>query len=251
MGSQSSMSMASSTMSGMAMGSSTTASMSMDMGSHSSMSMASSTMSGMAMGSSTADSMSMDMGMNSYLTTDYSGYPVVFKTLTAANGGAAFGIFCILFFTAFAFKGLGFLSAYLEQAVFRDPKKFDLSENDSTIHQHHHVETHNHKDDIQESSRSSDTESDLTKKKHFEKNRSVIARFFSVTPTSLYRDFIRVILAFVSAMLGYALMLAAMSFIIPFFFAVILGLSFGEVFFHRLASVMEINTNNSICGSLH
>ncbi|CAM9013358.1 unnamed protein product [Wickerhamomyces anomalus] len=240
----------SSAMMSMAMSSSTpTASSSMNMGGMGGMGHHTTASMSMPMSSSTGSS-SMDMGMhmsmNTFLTTKYSGYPVVFKNLSAASGGAAFGIFCVLFFTAFAFRGLGFLSAYLEQTVFRDPKKFDLSENETDHHTHH-----DEKDVINESTRSTDMESVLVKKRDAEKNRSVIAKFFAVTPSSLYRDFIRVILAFVSAMLGYALMLAAMSFIIPYFFAIILGLSFGEVFFHRLASVMEINTNNSICESLH
>lgn len=245
-----SMSMASSTPSA-------SISMSMSSGAHSSMSMA---MSSSTSSSSSAGSMdmsgngdSMSMNMNTYLTTEYSGYPVVFKTLTASSGGAAFGIFCILFFTAFAFRGLGFLSAYIEQRVFQKVKNFNMNNDDGFVHQHQSM-TGTHKHDVQESGRSSDAESELPKNTtnhDLQKNRSTLAKFFAVTPTSLYRDFIRVIIAFISAMLGYALMLAAMTFIIPYFFAIILGLSFGEVFFHRLASVMEINTNNSICESLH
>lgn len=226
----------------MSMASSTS---SMNMASSTSMNMGSSSMS-MAMSSSTAtsDSMDMDMSMNSYLTTHYDGYPVVFKTLKASSGGAAFGIFCVLFFTAFAFRGLTFLSAYVEQKVFRDIKPFDLSENDSSATAQ--------KTDMHESNRSTDVESDTNnRKKHCAKERSVIAKFFAVTPTSLYRDFIRLIIAFVAAMFGYAIMLAAMSFVILYFFAIVLGLAFGEVFFFRLSLVMEINQSNSICESLH
>lgn len=226
----------------MAMSSATS---SMNMASSTSMNMGSSTMSmDMSSSSSTADSMDMDMdmSMNSYLTTHYNGYPVVFKTLTASSGGAAFGIFCALFFTAFAFRGLTFLSAYVEQKVFRDIKPFDLSENETPVN--------SQKTDVHESSRSTDVESDINRKKHL-KERSAIAKFFAVTPTSLYRDFIRLIIAFVAAMFGYAIMLAAMSFVILYFFAIVLGLAFGEVFFFRLALVMEINQSNSICESLH
>ncbi|CCH45103.1 Copper transport protein CTR1 [Wickerhamomyces ciferrii] len=225
---------------------SSTASASMSMDHHSmsmSMPMSSSTSSSMS-GMDSMDGMDMDMSMNTFLTTKYSGYPVIFQTLKASNGASAFGIFCILFFTAFATRGLTFLGAYLQQKVFTPPKKFDLSEN------HNHTTTIN-KSDINESSNTVDTESNESHTQKHLKNRSVLAQFLDITPTSIYRDFIRLLLAFLSAMFGYALMLAAMTFIIPYFFAIILGLSFGEVFFFRLASIMEINQSESFCESFH
>ncbi|GMF05527.1 unnamed protein product [Ambrosiozyma monospora] len=65
------------------------------------------------------------------------------------------------------------------------------------------------------------------------------------------KDIIRLLIAFVSAMFGYALMLAAMSFVILYFFAACLGIAFGEVFFNRLSIVLGINKNSALCGALH
>ncbi|KAH3669648.1 hypothetical protein OGATHE_002460 [Ogataea polymorpha] len=102
--------------------------MNMDMdsstSSHMDMSMTSAT-SSMAMATASPSSsmdmdMSMDMGMNYYLTTHYNHYPVIFHTLRASSGAGAFGIFCVLFFGAVFFRGLFFLSAYLEQRVFHN-----------------------------------------------------------------------------------------------------------------------------------
>jgi copper transporter 1 len=180
--------------------------------------------------------MSSDM-MNSHLTTNYAGYSVVFDTLKAANGGAAFGIFCVLFFTAFIFRGLAFLGAYIEQRVFVPSS---LRDDDETSHE----------EDIEEkccgpADSSHENTTDLIKE------RSTLAKFFHFTPQSLYRDFIRLILVFVSTMIGYALMLAVMSFILLYFFAVILGIAFGEIFFLRLSIVMGMRPAGTFCVALH
>ena len=232
------------------MASSMASSMSMDMDmdmSSSTSSMASdhmnhaSSSSTMDMASSTSSSMdmdhgSMDMSMNSYMTINYDSYPVVFKTLTASSGGAAFGIFCVLFFSAFFYRGLAFLAAYLEQRVFKT--EVPCQNNDDTDTEAKCCDV-----DVPVSNNPEIANS--------EKDRSVLAKFFHFTPQSLYRDFIRLIITFVSAMFGYALMLAVMSFVITYFFAVVLGMAFGEIFFLRLATVMGIRHTGMFCSSLH
>lgn len=197
--------------------------------------------------SATSDATStMDMSsdddssmMMMYFSSDYNGAPVLFSTLSAATGGKCFAIFVFLFVLAFFFRGLSFLSAYIEQKIFIDHESaFRLVDN-------------------VDSSRSSDLESDDLKKeqevltKESLRKQTVLGRFFDYSLVGIYRDFIRLLLAFVSVMVGYALMLAVMSFVIVYFFAVVLGLSFAEIFFRRLAYALEIKPSHSICESLH
>lgn len=180
--------------------------------------------------------------MHSYMSTNYHDYPVIFKTLKASNGGGAFGIFCILFFAAFFFRFLAFLGAYIEQRVFIDTTiKVDQDE----VRGESPAGTKCCGDDIVSLDKSEDTASTP----HV--YRSTMAKFFHFTPQSLYRDFIRLILAFVSTMVGYVLMLGVMTFVVPYFFAVILGASFGEVFFLRLSNAIGIRPGGTFCVSLH
>lgn len=65
------------------------------------------------------------------------------------------------------------------------------------------------------------------------------------------RDVIRLLLAFTIVMFGYAIMLAAMSFVLTYFFAICLGLAFADVFFNRLAIILDINKNAGTCSSFH
>ncbi|CDR36932.1 CYFA0S01e05666g1_1 [Cyberlindnera fabianii] len=216
--------MASMTMSSMDMASSS-ATASMDMSS------SQSTDSSMGMG------MDMGMSMNSHLTTKYAGYPVVFETLQAASGGAAFGIFCVLFFSAFFFRGLSFLGAYIEQRVFVPTKLTEDAGSSST-----------EEEEIKCCGPATATEIGLNQNTS---DRSVLAKFFHVTPQSLYRDFVRLIIVFVSTMIGYALMLAAMSFVLLYFFAIVLGIAFGEIFFLRLSHAFGIRPAGTFCVTLH
>lgn len=172
--------------------------------------------------------------MNTYLTEGFVGYPVVFSGLHAANGGQAFGIFVLLFFVAFFFRGTGFLCAYIEQIVFVPSR---LTVDDDTA------------SDEKIGSTCSEEEAQTTTE--IVKERSTLAKFFQYSPHSLYRDFIRLLIVFVSAMLGYGLMLAAMSFVLLYFFAVVLGIAFGEIFFLRLSNVMGLTTSGGSCVSLH
>ncbi|KAH3664052.1 hypothetical protein OGAPHI_004766 [Ogataea philodendri] len=226
----------------MDMGGSSSSSMAMDMTATSSSSMmdmtatASSSMS-MDMSSSTDSSMDME-GMNSYLVTSYNKYPVVFHTLRASSGGEAFGIFCVLFFSAVFLRGLFFLSAYLEQKVFHNLTNAVL------IQELDNCACGPEKDEEGTGNGGSVSVRSLGLAKIFK---------FTFFPGfgELKRDIIRLLIAFTATMFGYALMLAAMSFILLYFFAICLGIAFGEVFFNRLSIVLNINKNSSLCGQLH
>lgn len=214
--------------------------MAMDHASHT-MAMPASTASS-AMGNMNMGGMDMSgdnaMSMNMWLTTRYKNTPVVFKTLTASTGAKAFGIFCVLFFSAFAFRGLMFLSSYLEQAVFHNYTNAVIVEEDCGCD-----------DDL------SDPESKPIATQRTNPNHltflQIMKKMFLLSPTEIFQDVIRLLLAFTIVMFGYALMLAAMSFVLIYFFAICLGLAFGEMFFNRLAIVLNINKTLGACAGLH
>ncbi|ODV97375.1 hypothetical protein PACTADRAFT_27149, partial [Pachysolen tannophilus NRRL Y-2460] len=217
------------------------------------MSMSSSTSSTSASATSTSTSSSdssMDMDMDMYFTSNYLNYPVIFKTMVATNGGKAFGIFLALFVSAFFFRGLAFLSSYLEQQVFHnlnnavfveieDNCACEVAEDDKDSG------ISSNEDDKQNEEGIANSQS-LNKKlptkdgKILKNKPSKLRQFFLPGRQELLKDIVRLLLAFVSAMFGYALMIAAMSFMLLYFFAVVLGIAFGEVFFNRLAIVLNV-----------
>ncbi len=220
----------------MSMSSATASSMSMPMATASPTS--SSTMSGMDMGGSDSGSGSGSMSMTMFMTTKYANVPVFFKTLHAQNGAGAFGIFCVLFFCSFFFRGLVFLSSYLEQAVFHNYSNTIIIEEDC---------------ECGPESDSKDTPPPTPISGNGRKLTfgQVMKQLFYLTPGEFMRDVIRLLLAFTIVMFGYAIMLAAMSFVLTYFFAICLGLAFADVFFNRLAIILDINKNVGACSSFH
>lgn len=200
-------------------------SMSMDHAMHSatdSMSMSSSTMDHGSMDHGSMDHGSMDhsmMGMNMWLTTKYEGYPVLFKSLVANNGGEAFGIFLLFFVVAFVGKGCEFLKNYLELKVWHNPN-------------------YNRQTTIIDECACDDEEANSGKglESVEQTTRPASHSFF----TYLMRDFIRIILCFIPEMFGYALMLVAMTFSLVYFFSVILGNTFGRFFFEKLSNKLNL-----------
>lgn len=231
-------------MSGMTMGMSnsitTSSSMDMEM-SGMSMQMMSTSTSSTATSTSTMDMSGMDMdsgndstmSMTMWMTTKYRDTPVFFRTLDAHSGAAAFGIFCVLFFCSFFFRGLIFLSSYLEQAVFHNYSNTIIVEEDCDC---------SPDDDKQSPGPSTPAAPPFGE---------IIRKLFWMGPRELMHDVIRLLLAFTIVMFGYAIMLAAMSFVILYFFAICLGLSFGEIFFNRLSIILNINKSFGACSGLH
>ncbi|QOU21959.1 hypothetical protein BRETT_002123 [Brettanomyces bruxellensis] len=182
----------------------------------------------------------MDMDMNTYLVTDYSDYPVIFKNLKASSKAAAFGIFCVLFFAAFVFRGLAFLNAYLEQRVFHNYTNAVIVQNDPCAC-----------DPDSELDQKGDDNAVSTVGGTHKSFGRILKELFMPGMREWKKDLVRLIIAFVSAMIGYGLMLAAMSFVVLYFFAICLGLAFSEVFFNRLGIAMGINRAASSHASLH
>ncbi|QLQ82476.1 hypothetical protein HG537_0H02380 [Torulaspora globosa] len=200
--------------------------MNMDMSSTTSMA---SKTSSMPMASSTSangtDSMSgMDMGMNYYLTPTYKHYPVLFHHLSADTRGKAFGIFLLIVAAAFVYKFLLFVSWCLEVHWF---KRWNKTNKYSTLQVA--KETNNAGE-----SGGKDYYDDLDLDvQTVPKIPNFMFDVFSPSLIDLFHDFIRALLTFTATMIIYMLMLAAMSFVLTYVFAVITGLTLAEVFFNR------------------
>lgn len=191
--------------------------------------MASGTMT-MAMSSSTSTMDSMDMAMNSYLTHHFNNYPVVFQHLRAHNKRQAFGIFVLIVAVAFVYKFLLFTSWCLEVRWF---KKWNSK---SAIISPVRLESKG--DDTSSTASTAREGADYIHDLEFQsqflpKLPNLLLDFMSPTTYDLLQDFVRLLLAFASTMFIYILMLVTMSFILTYFFAVVLGLSLAEIFFNR------------------
>ncbi|KAG5355287.1 Copper transport protein [Yarrowia sp. C11] len=140
------------------------------------------------------------MGMNMWLTTAWRDYPVLFKTMTASTGGKCFAIFCALFFTGMFHRGIALLRQTME-AKWAQADREKIKESGVPA-------------------------------------RTGLSGFFAnINPV---RDIIRVTVAFTYYMIGYALMLSAMSYVLVYFFAICLGLAFGEIFFNNVARTCQV-----------
>lgn len=180
----------------------------------------SSTMSGMAASSTGMDMAGMNMGgmkmehmaMNSYLTPKYYKYPLLFEHLSADTKAKAFGIFVLIGVAAFVYKLILFVSWCLEVHWFKMWSKEDRRNAELTA------------------AMFADPDSVPRLPPIY-----ALLRDLAMPRTSeLLHDFLRTILVFLSTMLVYMLMLAAMSFVLTYVFAVILGITLSEVFFNRL-----------------
>lgn len=177
----------------------------------------------MDMSSSSSSSSCHSMGlmsMNMWLTTQYKNYPILFELLSASNGGQAFGIFVLVFVASFLSKGFEFAKNYLEQRVWKNPN--------------YQVTT------IVENCECDDTEKGYSTGGSAHSGPKGLSVF-----SIMARDLTRIILCFLSEMLGYAMMLVAMSFSLVYFFGVVLGMALGRFFFERLSDKMNLRPGSN------
>lgn len=181
------------------------------------------------------DSMGEMMGMNYYLTRKYLKYPVVFQKLYAKNKRGAFGIFVLILAAAFVYKFLLFINWTLEIHWFKKWNKTRKRQSAMSLKE-------NQGDTVSIRSRE-DYDSDATEV-YQDQNGLQLATplpqlpnlmfdIFAPNIVDLIHDFIRICIIFTSTMIIYMLMLASMSFVLTYVFAVITGLSLSEVFFNR------------------
>lgn len=142
----------------------------------------------------------------------------------ANNSGNAFGIFLLFVVAAFVYKLLLFVSWCLEVHWF---KKWDKQNKYSTL------PSANSKDE----GKHYDTENNF-EIQGLPKLPNLLSDIFVPSLMDLFHDIIRAFLVFTSTMIIYMLMLATMSFVLTYVFAVITGLALSEVFFNRCKIAM-------------
>ncbi|CCE82619.1 Piso0_002351 [Millerozyma farinosa CBS 7064] len=221
------------------------------MGSMSSMTMASgsSMSSGDDMGSM-SDMGSMGMSMHLYLTTNYKDYPVLFQGLHASNGGEAFGIFLLLFFVGVLVRGIEFLRTYLEQVVWKNPTYVSchpsgtirgadpaILRSDTNQMDEENCCSGN-KDAVYDAAADKcDSADTFTHKIDSDQQQQHTKLSLA---SIVIRSVIRLALCILPELFILALMLAAMSFAIVYFFAVALGLGIGKFMFDMITDAIQI-----------
>lgn len=171
-------------------------------------------------------------GMHMYFTTQFKDYPVLFSTLSASNKAQAFGIFVLLFAVAFFTRSLEFLRNYLEARVWRNPayeapcKPF-VAPNAPAA-----------KSCCGDDAASSTNEK--TSDNAFEKVPSNSPADIPLG-TKMFRDTIRLLLCVVPDIFSYALMLAAMTYTLTYFFAIAVGSGVGRFAFERLSDHYRVS----------
>lgn len=169
--------------------------------------MMSSSMSGMSSSNTTSTTKKMKMKMNTYITAKWLEYPVVFKHLKASNRGQLFGIFLLILVATFVYKLTGFTLWYLE--LKWSPKNEPLSEEERLINE--------------------------------KRGRSFVGEIFFPNGFDFFKDAIRCVLIFWSTLIAYMLMLVAMTYILSYIFAIVLGIALFEVLFNRVKIVILRN----------
>lgn len=215
----------------MDMGMSASSTMDMGMAASSTMDMGASSTMDMSSASSTMDMSSMDHSMGSmhmFFTTQYDDYPVLFKDLRANNAGQAFGIFLLLFVVAFLVRGIEFTRNYLEQVVWKNPSYVDCHPGQAEVTPK--AANCCSGDETDESTAKVDTRINEVEGAHANARPSWLP-----LASRLVRNAIRLALCILPDLFGFALMLAAMTYTLTYFFAVVLGLGIGRFFFERLS----------------
>ncbi|KAI5962994.1 CTR1 [Candida pseudojiufengensis] len=194
-----------------------------------------------------ASSMSHDhgdegMGMHMWFTTQFKDYPVLFKNLSASSKAEAFGIFVLLFFAAFFARFLEFIRNYLEEVVWNNDKYVEF-ENGVV----------NHSANLQpttsaQANRSGINDESIDKNMTNDENDTEINSHTSISSkksnmpvaSTIVRDAIRLVLCIVPDLFGYTLMLAAMTYTLVYFFAVVIGSGVGRFASERLMEKYRI-----------
>ena len=235
-------------MAGMDMGSMSMASGTMDMAS------ATSSMDMGSMSSSTMDMSGMDHSMHMYFVKEYLDYPVLFEGLTASNGGQAFGIFLLLFVCGLFVRGIEFASKYLEQVVWKNPNYVDACHTPSPNGEVKALVpaagnccgANAINDTTGGSIRKTNSSSLGVGQQELEGPYATSQPSKLPMASMLFRNTIRLVLCIIPELFGFALMLAAMTFSVLYFFAVVLGLGIGKFIFDRLSDRMNIRPSASI-----
>lgn len=196
-------------------------------------------MSSMSMSNSSGG---MDMQMT--FTNNFRDTSVLFEGLKASTKPQAFGIFCLFFFVAIILRGLIFVYVYIEQVIWRNPPE-------NTPLSYKRTVDFGFVDEIQESFDKESTSNTITTNSGElnstsifispKRKRSILLQMFYTNWKDFEKDIVRLILSFIIAILSYALMLVIMTYVTCYFFAVVLGIAVGEIWFKRLERVLMCN----------
>ncbi|KAI5956775.1 CTR1 [Candida jiufengensis] len=188
---------------------------------------------------------SMKMGMHMWFTTEYKDYPVIFKNLSANNGGGAFGIFVLLFFAAFFARFLEFIRNYLEEVVWNN-SKYEEFENGVVGHSPTLPLSGQNKNTITDESidknlTHDENDSEINSHESTTTNQNRCSKKSNIsTASTIMRDVIRLILCIIPDLFAYTLMLAAMTYTLVYFFAVVIGSGVGRFVSERLMERFRI-----------
>lgn len=197
-------------------------------------------MSSMSMSNSSGG---MDMQMT--FTNNFRDTSVLFEGLKASTKPQAFGIFCLFFFVAIILRGLIFVYVYIEQVIWHNtPANPPLS--------YKRTLDFGFDDEIQEPFDKQESTSNTITTNSGELNStslflspkrkpSILLQMFYTSWKDFEKDIVRLILSFLIAILSYALMLVIMTYVTCYFFAVVLGIAVGEIWFKRLERILMCN----------
>ncbi|RLV96704.1 Copper transport protein CTR1 [Spathaspora sp. JA1] len=167
-------------------------------------------------------------GMHMFFTTQFKNYPVIFENLQATTKAEAFGIFLLLFVVAFSTRLLEFVRNYLEEVVWQNENYHEFETGIAG------VGAGSAPTNLLASTTTcgkDDTSEDSLKGGVNETSKPV--KSLSVV-SGVFRDIIRLFLCIVPDLFGYTLMLAAMTFTLTYFFAVVIGSGVGRFTSERL-----------------
>lgn len=200
-----------------------------------SMTMSSSTSSSSGMAMEGMDHGSSHMAMNMWLTASFKDYPVVFKDLRASTKAQAFGIFVLLFFVAFLARMLEFVRNYLEEIVW---KNNNYAEVEQGISQHSaNLQSPPVKSCCDDNAKEVVSDESIDKQNSPQHEETTKARGTGKSlslASTISRDIIRLALCIIPDLFAYSLMLAAMTYTLTYFFAVVIGSGVGRFVAERL-----------------
>ncbi|CUM63821.1 uncharacterized protein PRCAT00001405001 [Priceomyces carsonii] len=183
-------------------------------------------------------------------TNDFENVPVLFNGFFARTKSQAFGIFCLIFFTAFLFRTFIFIYIYVEEGAWKIATKLQNPKPKETVQFGFDDEKdpevlcpnfagpiyYKRSDDALSLSSSSPNSHILNNKQ-----KVLWLLLFYTSWKEFERDFLRIILSFIIATLAYSLMLVVMTYVTCYFFATVLGLTCGEVWLKRLGRLLYSN----------
>lgn len=198
-----------------------------------------------SMSSMSMSNSSGSMNMQMTFTNNFRDTSVLFEGLKASTKPQAFGIFCLFFFVAIILRWLIFVYVYIEQVIWRNPPENTPLSYKRTVDFGFDDEIQEPFDKQESTSNTMTTNSrELNSTSLFlspKRKRSILLQMLYTNWKDFEKDIVRLILSFIIAILSYTLMLVIMTYVTCYFFAVVLGIAVGEIWFKRLERILMCN----------